>query len=150
MTEPQATVPAVNAHIQRVASLLPFPVELDADMGGTFALQIDLGQRGGVDDPHDTAGIDPDNPRWWIDIEGGKQTFISNFGLDSDPAAVASWIAHTAREENCPAAALSDSGRRARSVVSASFAADAAHGQKRIHPAGVSAPFPVPRDIRGR
>lgn len=47
MTGYQTTVPAVDAHVQRVAAVLPFPVELDADMGGTFALQIDLGQRGG-------------------------------------------------------------------------------------------------------
>jgi hypothetical protein len=70
MTE-QPTVTAVDAHVQQVAVLLPFPVQLDADMGGTFTLQIDLGRRGGVDDPHDTAGIDPDEPRWWVDVEGG-------------------------------------------------------------------------------
>lgn len=120
MTEPQATVPAVDAHVQRVAALLPFPVELDADMGGTVALQIDLGQRGGMDDPHDTAGIDPDDPRWWIDIEGGARTYVSNFGLDTEPAAVASWIARTAREERCPAA-VSGPEYRARAIVSASF-----------------------------
>lgn len=114
MTEPQPTVD-VDAHVQRVAALLPFPVELDADMGGTFALQIDLGQRGGVDDPHDTAGIDPDSPRWWIDIEGGEHTYLSNLGLDADPAAVAAWSAHTATEAGCPAAV--DAGMRRRNAI---------------------------------
>lgn len=110
MTEPDTTIAVINAHVQQVATLLPFPIELDADMGGTFALQIDLGQRGGGDDPHDTAGIDPDNPRWWLDIEGGDRAFISDLGLDADPDTVASWIARVAREENCPAA-LSDAER---------------------------------------
>lgn len=104
MTEPDPTTAAINAHVTQVAALLPFPVELDADMGGTFALQIDLGQRGGVDDPHDTAGIDPDNPRWWIDIEGGRKTYFLDLGLDDDLATIASWIGHVARQERCPAA----------------------------------------------
>lgn len=124
MTEPDTTIAAVNAHVTQVAALLPFPVELDADMGGTFALQIDLGQRGGVDDPHDTAGIDPDNPRWWIDIEGGVRTFLSDFRLEADPVAVASWIARVAGEESCPAAALG-SQQPVRSIVTASFPGDA-------------------------
>ena len=61
MTEEQPSYETVDAHVKQVAALLPFPVELDADMGGAFVLQIDLGQRGGVDDPHDTAGIDHDD-----------------------------------------------------------------------------------------
>lgn len=104
MTEPQPTVHPIDARVQQVAALLPFPVQLDADMGGTFVLQIDLGRRGGVDDPHDTAGIDPDDPRWWVDIEGGERTYISELGLDADPQAVADWIATTAHQQQCPAA----------------------------------------------
>jgi hypothetical protein len=76
-------------------------------MGGTLALQIDLGNRGGIDDPHDTAGIDPDDttgPHWWLDIEGGQRTLVSDLGLDVAPAAIAEWIATTARAEQCPAA----------------------------------------------
>lgn len=145
MTEPQATVPAVNAHVQRVAALLPFPVELDADMGGTFALQIDLGQRGGADDPHDTAGIDPDDPRWWIDIEGGERTYVSNLGLDADPAAVASWITRTALKEQCPATA-SGPEQRVRAIVSASFPVGAAPASPVVRPAnttpGVASTYP--------
>lgn len=112
MTESDTPTSTINAHVEQVAALLPFPVELDADMGGTFALQIDLGQRGGVDDPHDTAGIDPDNPHWWIDIEGGENTSISDFGLNADPAVVASWIARTALAAGCPATTASRLGRR--------------------------------------
>jgi len=104
MIEPQPPVSTVDAHVERVAALLPFPVQLDADMGGTFALQIDLGRRGGVDDPHDTAGIDPDDPRWWVDIEGGERTYISDLGLDAEPQAVADWITTTAQQQQCPAA----------------------------------------------
>jgi hypothetical protein len=91
--------------VRDVAARLPFPVELDADMGGTFALQIDLGRRGQTDDPRDTAGIDPEvDSRWWLDIEGGMKTHISDFGFDANPIDVAAWVADTARAEGCPAA----------------------------------------------
>lgn len=98
----EARTPAtINEHVRDVAEHLPFPVELDADMGGTFTLQIDLGRRGRTDDPRDTAGIDPEpDSRWWLDIEGGMKTHISQFGVDANPADVAS----TARAEGCPAA----------------------------------------------
>jgi hypothetical protein len=95
---------AVDEHVKRVAELLPFPVELTADMGGTFALQIDLGTRGGRDDPPDTAGIDATDSRWWVDIEGGARSIISELDLDAPPQRVADWITTTARAENCPAA----------------------------------------------
>lgn len=123
MTEPQPTVHAIDARMQQVAALLPFPVQLDADMGGTFALQIDLGRRGGVDDPHDTAGIDPDDPSWWIDIEGGERTYISHLGLDADALAVADWIATTAQQQQCPATVDADVRRR-NAIVAASHPAD--------------------------
>ena len=95
---------AVDEHVKRVAELLPFPVELTADMGGTFALQIDLGTRGGPDDPPDTAGIDAKDSRWWVDIQGGERSIISELGLNDPPQRVADWITTTARAENCPAA----------------------------------------------
>jgi hypothetical protein len=99
------TADTINEHVREVAAHLPFPVELDADMGGTFTLQIDLGRRGRTDDPRDTAGIDPEpDSRWWLDIEGGMKTHISNFGVDANPAEVAAWVADTARTEGCPAA----------------------------------------------
>lgn len=65
-----------------------------------------------MDDPHDTAGIDPDDPRWWVDIEGGERTYISDLGLDTDPQAVADWIATTAQQQQCPAAIDPDMRRR--------------------------------------
>lgn len=118
----QPTVAAVDAHVQQVAALLPFPVQFEADMGGTFTLQIDLGRRGGVDDPHDTAGIDPDDPRWWVDIEGGERTYISDLGLDADPQAIADWIATAAQQQRCPAAVDADMRRRG-AIVAASHPA---------------------------
>lgn len=101
----EPTVDTINERVREVADHLPFPVELDADMGGTFALQIDLGRRGQTDDPRDTAGIDPEvDSRWWLDIEGGMKTHISHFGIDASPAEVAAWVADTARTEGSPAA----------------------------------------------
>lgn len=116
----------VDDQVKRVAPLLPFRVDLDADMAGTFVLQIDLGARGGVDDPHDTAGIDPgdDAARWWVDIEGGRKSLISDLGLDAAPETVAAWIAKTAEDERCPAAATG-LAERAKSTVSASYPAPA-------------------------
>lgn len=108
-TEKTTTDPDIrelNAHVTDVASHLDFPVELDADMGGTFVLQIDLGTRGEVDDPNDRAGIDPTdahNSFWWLDIEGGTKTIVSNLGIHDDPAEIAAWISIHARAENCPA-----------------------------------------------
>lgn len=92
------------ASVRAVARKLPFPVRLDADMGGTFQLQIDLGRRGGPDDPHDTAGIDDADGTWWIDIEGGSKSIISTYTIDTPAPIVADWIAHTARAEGSPAA----------------------------------------------
>lgn len=101
----EPTADTINERVREVAARLPFPIELDADMGGTFTLQIDLGRRGQTDDPRDTAGIDPEpDSRWWLDIEGGMKTHISHFGIDGHPAEVAAWIADTARAEGCPAA----------------------------------------------
>ena len=113
MNSTQHTPESVGEHVKQVAALLPFEVKLDADMGGTFTLQIDLGTRGGVDDPPDTAGIDPDDlsePQWWVDIEGGRRTFISNLGLDSRLSSIAAWVADTAQAEGCPAVEASKVG----------------------------------------
>lgn len=94
----------IDTNVRDVARRLPFPVTLDADMGGTFQLQIDLGRRGGPDDPHDTAGIDDETGVWWVDIEGGHKSIISTHTIDAPPATVADWIARTARAEGSPAA----------------------------------------------
>lgn len=96
----------INQLVTTVATLLPFPVELTADMGGTFTLQIDLGTPGGVDDPHDTAGIDPDSPttpHWWINTNGGDTVIVSDLTLAASPGDVAAWITTTARETGSPA-----------------------------------------------
>ena len=110
MTSTRTTDTGTTRHtddiVRAVADLLPFPTTLDADMGGTFYLQIDLGNRGGEDDSHDRAGIEPDSdpPVWWIDIDGGEHTFVSGHGIDADPAIVAQWIAEQAHAAGCPAA----------------------------------------------
>jgi hypothetical protein len=108
-------IPAVDAQVKAVAAQLDFPVTLGADMGGTFVLQIDLGTRGGTDDPNDRAGIDPTDettgdgeaPLWWLDIEGGTRTLISDYDITTDPAVVARWISQHARSEGSPAASRS-------------------------------------------
>jgi len=98
-------VEAVDRQARLVAAHLPFSAELDADMGGTFALQIDLGRRGGPDDPRDSAGIDPEpEATWWLDVEGGRETIVSDLRLDAEPAVVADWIAGEARRAGSPAA----------------------------------------------
>jgi len=109
MTEHE--LPAVDELVKRVAARLPFPVGLEADMGGTFVLQIDLGTRGGTDDPPDTAGIDGPDSVWWLDIEGGSRTLISDLGFDAGVDVVAEWIATMARAERCPAAQRARAGR---------------------------------------
>lgn len=113
------TLDTINEQVRNVAAHLPFPVELDADMGGTFVLQIDLGRRGRTDDPADIAGIDPEaDSRWWLDIEGGMNTYISHLGLEANPAEVATWIAETALAEGCPAAVAA---ARTRAICRASY-----------------------------
>ncbi|KJL23492.1 hypothetical protein RN51_01578 [Microbacterium oxydans] len=92
--------------VRAVAERLPFPVELDADMGYTGALFINLGRRGGADDPPDTASIDGEVEPviWTFDIEGGRKTLSSPFGPNADPADVAEWIAKQASDAGSPAA----------------------------------------------
>ncbi len=97
----------VDAIVREVAARLPFAVELVADMGGeSWTLQIDLGRRGGKDDPPDTASIEPalEPAVWFFDIAGGLDTVQSSYGLDADPADVAAWIASEARRVGSPAA----------------------------------------------
>jgi hypothetical protein len=95
-----------DAAVRAVAALLPFAVELDADMGYTGDLFIDLGRRGGPNDPPDTAGIDAEvQPTvWTFDIEGGRETIESTLGLDAEPAEVARWISEHAHRAGSPAA----------------------------------------------
>ncbi|KAB1641411.1 hypothetical protein [Gulosibacter chungangensis] len=108
-TDHEDNIARVDAHTIAVAALLPFPVELEADMGGTFALHIELGTRGtDPGDPADTAGVDPDPDNgpldWWLDIDGGCETICSGLTIDTDPAIVAAWITEQARLHDCPAA----------------------------------------------
>lgn len=96
----------IDMLVQQIAERLTFPAGILAEMGGTGVLQLDLGQRGGADDPHDTAGIDPEDGEesyWWLDVEGGTRTVISTHGIRTDPTIVARWIDETARIEGCPA-----------------------------------------------
>lgn len=91
--------------VKLVAEQLPFPATLDADMGGTFTLQIDLGGRGGIYDPHDKAGIDPGPGEvWWIDIAAGERQIMSTLTIKSAPNDVANWIAKEALKAESPAA----------------------------------------------
>lgn len=98
-------VAAVDAVVRSVAAELPFPVELEADMGGTFLLQIDLGSRGGPDDEHDRAdlGVEPDAV-WWLNVDHGQTQIESTLGRDADPVEVARWIATEAKRAGSPAA----------------------------------------------
>lgn len=135
----EPTADTINELVREVAARLPFPVELDADMGGTFAMQIDLGRRGQTDDPRDTAGIDPEvDSRWWLDIEGGMKTHISHFGVDAHPAEVAAWVADTARAEGCPAAVAA---ARTSAIHRASYPSAAS-----VDGAGQRAPQPPPHE----
>lgn len=104
-------VERADNQVRAVAELLPFPVELEADMGGNYsgtsALQIDLGSHGGDNDPHDRAGVDPHQPRatWWIETDGGATFEDSRLPANTDPLLVAEWIGYSARRLRCPAAA---------------------------------------------
>jgi len=97
----------VDAHVKLVAEALPFPVELDADMRGSFTLFIDLGTRGDQDDPADTAGIEPHDAdaTWWINFPEEERVEISNLTIDAAPHEVAAWIADEAAKAGSPAAA---------------------------------------------
>lgn len=104
MTDTDAQLQHIDENVRAVAAKLPFLVELEADMGGTFALQIELGRRGGADDEPDRAGIDPEkDATWWLDIEGGRKTLTSELGHDAAPAEVARWVTEEARREGSPA-----------------------------------------------
>lgn len=103
-------VERADDQVRTVAALLPFPVELEADMGGNYsgnsALTIDLGSRGGDDDPHDRAGVDPHQARatWWIETDGGATFEDSRLPANTDPVLVSEWITFRARSLGCPAA----------------------------------------------
>jgi hypothetical protein len=96
----------VDEIVQKVAAKLPFQVDLVADMGGPSMLQIDLGRRGDPNDPPDTASIDPtmEPVLWMLDVEGGRETIASPYGLEADARDVARWIASEAKRVGSPAA----------------------------------------------
>lgn len=105
-------VERTNEHVSAVAALLPFEVELFADMGANYSghapLVIDLGTRGDDDDPHDRAGIEESGarPTWWIETEGGATFHDSGLTSTADPARIAQWISDMARVLGCPAAEI--------------------------------------------
>lgn len=105
MDSSERQIMAVDNAVRAVEAYLPFAVTLEADMGGTFALHIDLGTRGNVDDPRDTASIDPedDDLQWYFDIAGGATTIGSGLRLDARPVEVARWIIEQARRADSPA-----------------------------------------------
>lgn len=87
----------IDVATQAAAAQLPFPVKIDADMGGTFAFHIDLGtprDSDNPDDPHAIAGMDPndENLPWWYSDDGGMRNIESPHGFDTDPKTVAQWI----------------------------------------------------------
>ena len=96
----------VDEHVTTVAAALPFPVTLEADMGGLNVLQIDLGSRtNDEDDPHDRAGIDPHEPRatWWIETAEGADFEDSHLPATTPPEHIAQWITARATRLHCPA-----------------------------------------------
>ncbi|MGO2933129.1 hypothetical protein [Microbacterium sp.] len=101
-----------DEHVRQVAALLPFDVELEADMGanfsGHYAFVVDLGSRGGEDDPHDRAGIDHTGtrPTWWIETAGGETFEDSQLSARTDPVRIAQWLTERARTLGCPAAQI--------------------------------------------
>ena len=89
--------------------------------------------------------IDPgdDVARWWVDIEGGRKSLISDLGLDAAPETVVAWIANTAEEERCPAA-TTGLAERTKSTVSASYPSPAGRAAGAITGAVHSAPARSP------
>lgn len=106
-TPSEEQIDRLDNHVKDVASRLPFPTQLEADMGDATALQIDLGTRGAPDDPHDHAGIDGTGPddRWWIETHYGEYQEISDLGADANPEDIARWISERATALGAPAAA---------------------------------------------
>jgi len=98
-------IEAVDTAVRAVAIQLPFPVKLEADRGGTFALHLDLGNRGNNDDPSDTVSIDPEDSaqEWYFDAEGGVQTVVSGLDINAHPERVSRWIVEQASQFNSPA-----------------------------------------------
>lgn len=96
-------VERTDAHVRAVAALIPLPIELGADMGGSFTLEIDLGTST-TNDPHDRAGIEAHEPgaTWWIETDGGEHVETSTFTSISDPAQIADWITDRAIALGCP------------------------------------------------
>ena len=98
----------IDNHVTTVAGLLPFPVEVEAEMGGTFTLQILLGTRTPGAAP-DRAGINPHVLRatWWIETADGENSEDSGIPATADPALIAYWLTQRANALGCPAAAQS-------------------------------------------
>lgn len=95
----------IDNHVSAVAALLPFPVDVEADMGGLFALQILLGTRT-PDAAPDRAGINPHALRatWWIETADGEISEDSGIPATADPALIAYWLTQRAEQLGCPAA----------------------------------------------
>ncbi|MBH0007908.1 hypothetical protein [Salinibacterium sp. SWN1162] len=94
---------AADNAVRAVEAYLPFAMTLEADMGGMFALHIDLGTRGNIDDLRDTACIDPedDDLQWCFDIAGGTTAIALGLRIDARPWSRA-WVTDQARRAGSP------------------------------------------------
>lgn len=99
----------VDNHVSEVAALLPFAVEVEAEMGGFACFQILLGTRT-PDGAPDRAGINPHVLRatWWIETADGEISEDSGIPATADPALVAYWLHQRARHLGCLAALTSE------------------------------------------
>ncbi|EYT57207.1 hypothetical protein [Microbacterium sp. UCD-TDU] len=95
----------IDNHVTAVAALLPFPVEVEDEMGGLFTLQILLGSRI-PDGAPDRAGINPHVLRatWWIETGEGEISEDSGIPATADPALIAYWLTQRAEQLGSPAA----------------------------------------------
>jgi len=92
--------------VQNVAARLRFAATVEADMGGTFALQIHLTSNHAGDTTAIRAGIDPHDPTatWWIEDTRNDQVEESTLTPTANPAHVARWLTHQAAALGHPAA----------------------------------------------
>ena len=121
--------------VQDVAAAMPFPVETEADMGGTFVLQIELGRRDGENGEPDRAGIDPEpGSTWWMETGGGVEQSFSDLKRDASPAVVAAWISSEAHRFGSPAAVSADGATSADKLTAIKLRQTSARDQARSAP----------------
>lgn len=86
----------INRLVRSTAQLLPEQFQLHADLGGDGTLQILVADENttGPDDPHASAGMDPeaDPPTWIFSSSDGTRFVGSNLTVDASPEACAAWL----------------------------------------------------------